>query len=84
MKIELISTSTGWGNKLPEEYIKAFDAKESKAENDYGEQIYTYEVEISSIEKLFEISKKINQELIISSKDVLGPTMIEIYDDYRE
>lgn len=79
MKIKLISTSTDWGNhKLKEKYIKAFNAKESKTEDDYGDQIYTYEVEISSVEKLFEISKKINQQLIISSN------RIEIYDGYRE
>ena len=46
--------------------------------------MYTYEVEISSIEKLFEIAQKINQELIISSKDEMGSNMIEIYDGYRE
>ena len=85
MKIKLISTSTAWGHgKFKEKYIKAFDAKESKAENNYGKQMYTYEVEISSIEKLFEIAKKINQELIISSKDEMDPNMVEIYDGYRE
>ena len=85
MKIKLISTSTDYGDsKLKEEYIKAFNAKESKTEDDYGDQMYTYEVEISSIEKLFEIATKINQELIISSKDEMGPNMIEIYDGYRE
>lgn len=84
MKIKLIATSTDWGSKLPEEYIKAFNAKESNAGNDYGKQMYTYEVEISSIEKLFEIAKKINQELIISSKDEMGPNMIKIYDGYGE
>ena len=83
MKIKLISTSADYG-KLKEEYIKAFNAKESKTEDDYGDQMYTYEVEISSIEKLFEIAKKINQELIISSKDEMGSNMIEIYDGYRE
>ena len=83
MKIKLISTSADYG-KLKEEYIKAFNAKESKTEDDYGDQMYTYEVEISSIEKLFEIAQKINQELIISSKDEMGSNMIEIYDGYRE
>ena len=85
MKIELISTSTDWGNrKLKEEYIKAFNAKASKTEDDYGDQIYTYEAEVSSVEKLFEISKKINEELIISPKNEFGQNRIEIYDGYRE
>ena len=83
MKIKLISTSADDG-KLKEEYIKAFNAKESKTEDDYGDQIYTYEVAVSSVEKLFEIAKKINQELIISSKGEFGPNIIEIYDGYRE
>ena len=83
MKIKLISTSADYG-KLKEEYIKAFNAKESKTEDDYGDQIYTYEVAVSSVEKLFEIAKKINQELIISSKDGFRPNRIEIYDGYRE
>lgn len=85
MKIKLISTSTDYGDhKLKEEYIKAFNAKESKTEDNCGNQIYTYEVEISSIEKLFEIAKKINQELIISFKNGIDPNIIEIYDGYRE
>ena len=46
MKIKLISTSADYG-KLKEEYIKAFNAKESKTGDDYGNQIYTYEVFIS-------------------------------------
>ena len=85
MKIKLISTSADYGDhKLKEEYIKAFNAKESKTEDDYGNQMYTYEAEVSSVEKLFEIAKKINQELIISSKDGFSPNRIEIYDGYRE
>lgn len=85
MKIKLISTSTAWGHgKLKEKYIKAFDAKESKTEDDYYGQIYTYEAEISSVKKLFEIAKQISQELIISPKDGSNPNTIEIYDGYRE
>lgn len=80
MKIKLISLSTGYGDhKLREEYIKAFNAKESKTEDYCGNQIYTYEAEISSVEKLFEIAKKINGELIISPKNELGPNRIKFY-----
>ena len=85
MKIKLVSTSTDYGDhKLKEEYIKAFNAKESKTGDDYGNQIYTYEVEISSVEKLFEIAKKINEELIISSQNEFAQNRIEFFDGYRE
>ena len=85
MKIKLISLLTNYGDhKLPEEYIKAFNAKESRTEDNYGNQIYTYEFEVSSVEKLFEIAKKINQELTISSKDEFGPNRIKIYGGYLE
>ncbi|ALJ24006.1 hypothetical protein AO203_09620 [Lactobacillus gallinarum] len=85
MKIKLISFLTDYGStdygdhKLKEEYIKAFNAKESKTEDDYGDQIYTYEVEVSSVEKLFEIAKKINKELIISPENELNLNRIKFY-----
>lgn len=47
--------------------------------------MYTYEVEVSSVEKLFEIAKKINRELTILPKDEFGSNRIEFCGGlYRE
>lgn len=85
MKVRLISTEASCENgKLKKEYINAFNAKESKGKDWLGDPVYNYETDVSSVEELFRIAKEIQQELVITPKDGLGPDTIEIYDEYRE
>lgn len=85
MKVRLTAMTSDYGShKLKREYIKAFNAKESISKNAYGDIMYNYEIDISSVDELFRIAKKIQQDLIISIKHGNYPDTVEIYDGYCE
>ena len=89
MKIKICSASSLYGNgKIKDSYIKIlkdYKIKEIKYE-DRGSTMYKYYIEVNDINDLFELSKKIDTELIIGAENgyFYEENEIEIYDDYIE